>query len=126
VEETPVTDVSSEDTPAVEIDERLVQQLADRVRADGLQLSGPNGLLAALTKRVAESALEGGEMDDHRGDPVGRDGGDSRNGRPAKTVVTEAGPVQIATPRDRDGSFEPQLVKKHQARIARSFLGALR
>ena len=119
VEETPVTDVSSERTPAAEIDEQLVQQLADRVRADGLQLSGPNGLLAALTKRVAESALEG-EMDDHlgyaHGDPVGRDGRNSRNGRRSKTVVTEASPVEIATPRDRDGSFEPQLVKKHQRR----------
>ncbi|GAA3858629.1 IS256 family transposase [Amycolatopsis tucumanensis] len=102
------------------VDDQLVQQLADRARAEGLQLTGEGGLLAMLTKKVVESALEG-EMDDHLGyskhDPAGRNGGNSRNGRRGKKVLTEAGPVEIATPRDRDGSFEPQLVGKGQRRL---------
>ncbi len=61
-------------------------------------------------------------MDDHLGygkhDPAGRDGGNSRNGTREKTVLTEAGPVPIEVPRDRDGSFCPQLVKKRQRRLS--------
>jgi putative transposase len=102
------------------VDEQI-QQLADRARAEGLQLTGEGGLLGRLTKLVTEAALEG-EMDDHLGydkhDPVGRNGGNSRNGRRAKTVLTEAGPVEIVVPRDRDSSFEPQLVKKRQRRLS--------
>jgi len=78
------------------------------------------GLLSQLTKRVVESALDG-ELDDHLGygkhDPTGRDGGNTRNGKGGKTVLTEAGPVSLDVPRDRDGSFEPQLVKKRQRRL---------
>lgn len=100
--------------------DELVAQLAARARAEGLQLTGEGGLLSQLTKRVVESALEG-ELDDHLGygkhDPTGRDGGNSRNGRRAKTVLTEAGPVSLEVPRDRDGSFEPQLIKKRQRRL---------
>jgi len=106
--------------PLDAVDERLIEQLADRARSQGLQLTGEGGLLARLTKTVIESALEG-ELDDHLGyakhDPVGRDGGDSRNGRRGKTVLTDVGPVEIAVPRDRDGSFEPKLVAKHQRRL---------
>jgi putative transposase len=69
---------------------------------------------------VVESALEG-ELDDHLGyakyDPVGRNGGNSRNGRRGKTVLTEVGPVEFAVPRDRDGSFEPKLIPKHARRL---------
>ena len=65
----------------------------------GLQLTVEGGLLACLTKTVVESALEG-ELDDHLGysrhDPAGRDGGNSRDGRRGKTVLTEIGPVEIA------------------------------
>jgi transposase-like protein len=103
------------------VDQQLIEQLADRARSEGLQLTGEGGLLARLTKRVVESAFEG-EMDDHLGygkhDPAGRNGGNSRNGTRAKTVLTEAGPVQLAVPRDRDGSFAPQLVKKRQRRLS--------
>ncbi|QIZ35139.1 IS256 family transposase [Saccharopolyspora sp. ASAGF58] len=98
-----------------------IQQLADRARAEGLRLTGEGGLLGRLTKLVTEAALAG-EMDDHLGygkhDPVGRDGGNSRNGTRAKTVLTEAGPVGISVPRDRDGSFEPAIVKKRQRRLS--------
>jgi transposase-like protein len=60
---------------------------------------------------VVEGALEG-ELDDHLGyeknDPAGRNGGNSRNGHRGKTVLTEAGPVELSVPRDRDASFEPK------------------
>jgi transposase-like protein len=103
------------------VDEQLVRQLTERARAEGLQLTGEGGLLQKLTKLVVESALDG-EMDDHLGydkhDPVGRNGGNSRNGKRAKTLLTEAGPVEISVPRDRDGSFEPRLVAKRQRRLS--------
>src|SRR5437764_3652808 len=101
-------------------DEQLIAQLAGRARAEGLRLTGEDGLLSRLTKVVVESALEG-EMDDHLGygkhDPAGRDGGNSRNGHRAKTVITEAGPVELSMPRDRDASFEPKIVAKRQRRL---------
>jgi putative transposase len=79
-------------------DEQLIAQLAGRARAEGLRLTGEDGLLSRLTKVVVEPALEG-EMDDHLGDgkhdSAGRDRGNSRNGKRAKTVLTEAGPVEI-------------------------------
>src|SRR6185312_10057485 len=78
--------------PGVASDE-LVRQLAERARVEGLRLTGEGGLLSRLTKVVVESALDG-ELDDHLGyskhDPAGRDGGNSRNGKRAKTVLTEA------------------------------------
>jgi putative transposase len=98
----------------------LARQLAERAQAEGLQLTGPGGLLGRLTKVVLEGALEG-EMDAHLGyakhDPGGRDGGNSRNGHRAKTVLTEAGPVQVEVPRDRDSSFAPKIVAKRQRRL---------
>ena len=69
---------------------------------------------------VVEGELEG-ELDDHLGyeknDPAGRDSGNSRNGHRSKTVLTEAGPVEISVPRDRDSSFEPKIVAKRQVRL---------
>ena len=101
-------------------DEQLLQELTERARTGGLQLTGEGGLLGRLTKMVVEGALEG-ELDDHLGyarhDPAGRDGGNSRNGHRAKTVLTEAGPVELSVPRDRDSSFEPKIVAKRQRRL---------
>jgi len=101
-------------------DEQLIKELTERARAEGLQLTGPGGLLGQLTKRVIEGALEG-EMDDHLGygkhDPDGRNGGNSRNGRRGKTITTDTGPVEISVPRDRDASFGPQIVAKRQRRL---------
>jgi putative transposase len=101
-------------------EEELARQLAERARAEGVSLTGPGGLLGRLTKVVLESALEG-EMDAHLGyarhDPAGRDGGNSRNGHRAKTVLTEAGPVEVEVPRDRASSFEPVIVPKRQRRM---------
>lgn len=105
-------------TPAV--DRQMVAELVKRAQADGVAMDGEDGLLAQLTKIVLESSLQG-ELDAHLGygkhDPVGRDGGNSRNGTRAKTVLTTAGPVEVEVPRDRDGSFEPQLVRKRQRRL---------
>ncbi len=108
--------------PAVEdirvdaADEELARQLAAQARAEGIPLTGPGG----LTKVVLESALEA-EMDDHLGyrkhDPAGDGSGNSRNGRRAKTVLTQAGPVGIEVPRDRDSSFEPKIVPKRARRL---------
>jgi putative transposase len=102
-------------------DAELVRQLGERAQAEGLRLTGADGLLARLAKIVIEGALEG-EMDAHLGygkhDPAGRDGGNSRNGYRAKTVLTEAGPVPVEVPRDRDASFSPQLVAKRQRRLS--------
>jgi putative transposase len=104
-----------------DLDEQLIGQLVDRARSEGLRLTGEDGLLAQLTKRIIESAAEG-EMDVHLGyakhDPAGRDGGNSRNGARAKTVLTDIGPVEVTIPRDRDGTFEPQIVRKRQRRLS--------
>jgi transposase-like protein len=111
-------------SPAAEISEldvQLLRRLADQARGKGLELTGEGGLLQQLTKVFLESALEG-EMDAHLGyakhDPAGDHSGNSRNGRRAKTVITEVGPVEIEVPRDRDASFDPQLVKKRQRRLS--------
>jgi transposase-like protein len=84
-------------------------------------LVGPGGLLTDLTKTVLETALEV-EMDDHLGYPkhavAGNNSGNSRNGTRSKTVLTEVGEVEIEVPRDREGSFEPKIVKKRQRRLA--------
>ena len=103
------------------VDEQLIARLAGRAREGGLQLAGEGGLLAQLTKRLVESALEG-EITDHLGydrhDAAGRDGRNSRNGHRSKTVLTEVGPVEIDVPRDRDGSFEPKIVAKRKRRLS--------
>jgi putative transposase len=100
----------------------VLGELTERARADGLKLTGEGRLLGRLTKIVAGGALEG-EMDDHLGyskhDPAGRDGGNSRNGHRAKTVLTEAGPTEISVPRDRDFSIEPKIFAKRQRRLPR-------
>jgi transposase-like protein len=67
-----------------------------------------------LTKRVLELALEG-EMTGHVGyepyDPAGHHSGNSRNGTRTKTVITDIGPVELDVPRDRNGTFEPVIVR---------------
>ena len=102
------------------LDPRLVARLAAQARAQGLSLLGRDGLSRQLTKRFLEAILDA-EMDEHLGydkhDPVGRNGGNSRNGKRSKTLLTEVGPVPIDVPRDRDGSFTPQVVAKRQRRL---------
>jgi putative transposase len=118
---TDMTNGSNQDATGLSAaDEQLLKELTERARRDGLQLTGQGGLLGRLTKMVVEGALEG-EMDDHLGysknDPAGRNGGNSRNGHRAKTVLTEAGPVEISVPRDRESGFEPRIVAKRQRRL---------
>lgn len=109
-----------EPMPALVDQQQLAQQLLDAARTDGVELIGPGGLLTGLTKTVLETALQA-EMSEHLGydkhDAQGRNGGNSRNGTRAKTVLTEIGPVQIEVPRDRDGNFEPQIVPKRVRRL---------
>ncbi|MFD7745364.1 IS256 family transposase [Streptomyces sp. NPDC059698] len=111
----------SEPVPPKSVDDRLIDELVGRAQAEGLQLTGEGGLLQQLTKRLLESALEG-EITDHLGydkhDSAGKNGGNSRNGTRAKTVLTDVGPVEISVPRDREGSFEPKIVKKRQKRLS--------
>lgn len=98
----------------------LIEQLVAQARDKGLDLVGEGGLLQQLTKRVLESALEG-EITDHLGydkhEVAAKTGVNSRNGHRSKTVTTEVGPVEIEVPRDREGSFEPQIVRKRQRRL---------
>ena len=100
---------------------RLAGQLVEAAAERGIELTGADGLLTALTRQVLQSALEA-EMSAHLGyekhDPAGRLVGNSRNGSTPKTVRTEIGDVTIAVPRDREGSFEPLIVRKHQRRLA--------
>jgi putative transposase len=83
------------------------------------EITGPGGLLTQLAGRVIETAL-GAELSEHLGHPPGGtpQGPNVRNGSGRKTVHTDLGAVEIRTPRDRDGSFEPQLVGKRQTRLA--------
>ncbi|WSK91947.1 IS256 family transposase (plasmid) [Streptomyces sp. NBC_01278] len=100
------------------LDDQLISQLVDRAKADGIKLTGQGGLLQQLTKRILESALEG-EITDHLGHEKHEKAGsgNTRNGTRSKTVVTEVGPVVLDVPRDPEGSFEPQIVKKRQRRL---------
>jgi hypothetical protein len=101
--------------------QRLAQELVDSAQDHGLALTGENGLLTALTKQVLQAALEA-EMTHHLGyerhDRVGHNRENSRNGSTPKTVTTEIGKMTINVPRDREGTFEPQIVPKHQRRLA--------
>jgi putative transposase len=83
-------------------------------------LIGENGLLKRLTKKLVEGAL-GAELTHHLGyakhDGVGQGSGNSRNGASGKTLKGDFGEVEIEVPRDRNGSFEPKIVGKHQRRF---------
>src|SRR5690349_7569916 len=78
-----------------------------------------NALVKQFTKVVVERAMQG-EMNEHLGyakhDPAGANSGNSRNGVIRKTLKGDFGEVEIETPRDRKGEFEPQMVRKHQRR----------
>ena len=83
-------------------------------------LTGDEGLFRQLKKALMERVL-GAELTHHlgyeKGDPTGRGSGNSRNGHSAKTVLTEEGELDLQVPRDRAGSFEPQLVPKGVTRL---------
>ncbi|MGO9973525.1 MAG: transposase [Solirubrobacteraceae bacterium] len=91
------------------------------------EITGRGGLLARLLKRVLERAMEV-ELTDHLGyephlEPPGG-AGNTRNGSTSKTLLTEHGPIPIDTPRDRNGTFEPRIVRKRQRRFE-GFVGKI-
>jgi putative transposase len=83
-------------------------------------LLGEDGLFRELKKRLLERAL-GAELSEHlgyeKGDPAGRGSGNSRNGYSSKTVIGDDGAVEITVPRDRNSTFEPQIIAKGQTRL---------
>src|SRR3954471_556740 len=95
----------------------LIDELLAGRRGEA-EILAPDGLLGDLTRRLVERAL-GAELTDHLGyephaEPPGGTG-NARNGSTPKTLLTDHGPVGIATPRDRAASFEPQIVRKGQS-----------
>jgi putative transposase len=107
----------------VPADRQISDQVIDELLAGASteeEIAGPGGLLAQLTKRLVERAMEV-ELTDHVGyephvEPPGG-AGNTRNGTTPKTLITEHGKVAVDAPRDRDGSFEPKIVKKRQRRF---------
>ena len=96
------------------------EALVARARQEGVELTGDDGLLTALVRRVLQTGLEV-EMTDHLGYErhavEGRGSGNSRNGSYPKTVTTDIGKVELRVPRDRNASFEPVSVAKGQRRL---------
>ncbi len=103
--------------------EEELEKLLDGIDFKNLtpeMITGEKGLLKILTKRIIEKAMSV-EMDEHLGyarhDPTGKNSGNSRNGRSSKNLITDNEDVKIDIPRDRNGEFDPQIVKKHQRRF---------
>jgi len=104
-------------------DRRISNEVIDELLAGASteeEIAGPGGLLAELTKRLVERAMEV-ELTEHVGYEPHREppGGaqNQRNGTISKTLICDHGKVKIDAPRDRDGSFEPKIVKKRQRRF---------
>jgi putative transposase len=111
--------------PAQEAVDRLLDQgflddLMSKVDEGGVQLTGAGGFLPELAKRVLEASLQA-ELTDHLGyekhDRAGYGSGNARNGATPKRLGTEVGDIDLATPRDRNGSFEPRFVPKGERRL---------
>ena len=101
------------------ISDEVIDELLAGARTEA-EIAGPGGLLAQLTKRLVERAMEV-ELTDHVGyephcePPGGAE--NTRNGTTPKTLITDQGKVPIDAPRDRNGSFEPKIVRKRQRRF---------
>jgi putative transposase len=102
------------------VPDELIDAVMNSADAGGLELLGEGGVIAELTKRILERGLNE-ELTAHlgyeAGDSAGRGSGNNRNGTSAKKVLTEIGAVDLDVPRDRNGSFEPQLVPTHTRRL---------
>ena len=111
--------VVASDLDCPDLPDELIDELLAGARTPE-EITGPDGLLQRLTKRLVERALAA-ELTDHLGYEHGAAPpggvGNARNGTTPKTVHTGHGSVRIEQPRDRQGSFEPQIVKKHQRRF---------
>jgi putative transposase len=101
------------------IDPKLVDKLLAEHGRRPQDITGENGLLKQLTKALLERAMQA-ELTEHLGyekhDPVGYKSGNSRNGKTRKKLKGDFGELEIETPRDRNGTFEPKIVTKHQTR----------
>ena len=97
----------------------ISEELIDELLKQGRTAEDVNGLLKQLTKAVLERALQG-ELTEHLGyskhDPAGHNSGNSRNGVTRKTLQGDFGEVELEAPRDRNGEFEPQIIRKNQTR----------
>ena len=102
------------------VPDEVIDAVMANVDAGGLELLGPDGVLAELTKRLIERGLSE-ELTEHLGyepgDPAGRGSGNNRNRTSAKTVLTDIGAIDLDVPRDRNGTFDPQLVPRHARRL---------
>jgi putative transposase len=102
------------------IDTKLIDQLLSEHGHRREDIVGETGLLKQLTKALLERVMQA-EMTNHLGyekhDPAGYKTGNSRNGKTKKKLTGEFGQIELETPRDREGSFEPQMIAKHQTRF---------
>ena len=98
----------------------MVDELLAQIDSGQVQVTGDGGLIPGLIKLALERGLKA-ELTDHlgyeKGDPAGRELPNARNGSTPKTVASEAGPVELKVPRDRDGTFTPRLVPKGSRRL---------
>jgi putative transposase len=119
---TTLSDMTAKKKPEPSAEELAAKELVRLAKEQGLSLTGPDGLLKQFTRNVLETALNE-EMTEHLGHEKNRafeerDSTNVRNGTRPKTVLTEAtGHVEIEVPRDREGTFEPVIVKKRQRRL---------
>ncbi len=104
-------------------DKSIDNELIDNLLKDYKKpedLIGENGLLKQLTKQLLERAMAA-ELTEHVGydkhEAIGNNSGNSRNGKSAKTIKGTFGELALETPRDRNGTFEPQIIEKHQTRF---------
>lgn len=114
-----MTDTKKSDRSAANQEMAILDQLLAGCQKPE-DLLAPGGAFNRLRKRLIERLLNA-ELDDHLGYTKGQkpvaDDGNHRNGFSAKTVLGEEGPVELAIPRDRQGTFEPQLIRKGQRRF---------
>lgn len=100
-----------------ELDRILDEMLVGKNPEDIL---GEQGLLKDMVKRIVERTMDG-EMTHHLGyeknSPEGKNTGNSRNGRGRKKIKSDLGEIEVAVPRDRNGNFEPRLIRKNQTRF---------
>ena len=120
---TTLSDMTAKKKPEPSAEEIAAKELVRLAKEQGLSLTGPDGLLKQFTKNVLETALNE-EMTEHLGHEKNRvaqsrESTNVRNGTRPKTVLTHAtGEVELEVPRDRDGTFEPVIVKKRQRRLS--------
>jgi hypothetical protein len=111
--------IVASDADRDDLPDELIDELLAGARTPE-QITGPDGLLQRLTKRLVERAMAA-ELTEHLGYEHGEappgGAGNARNGMTPKTIHTGHGSVRVEQPRDRKGSFEPQIVPKHQRRF---------